>query len=428
MGLWMVTALVAGNMIGAGVFLLPAALAPYGWNAVAGWIVTIAGALCLALVFAKLATHVPHAGGPYAYTQDAFGPTAGFAVAWAYWISLWVGNAGLAIGAVSYLSALVPAIGKVPGLHALVTLVLVWTLVALNCRGTRLAGGLQLVTTGLKLLPLAAVLVLAGLVWKQKGAQSLTPFHPQDLNLAAMGAAGALTLWGLLGLESATIPSDKVDNPTRTIPRATLIGTAFTGALYLTVCSAVILMMPAETLARSNAPMADFIGRYWGPQAAQAIALFAAISAIGALNGWVMLQGELPQAMARGGVFPAWFAKASSRDTPVRAHLLSAGLLSGLVVINYSQSMAKVFIFMVLLSTTASLFAYLACCLALLRLQATGRIPRTFGLTLIALLAGLYSVGAVVGAGLEAALWGIVLLFAGLPVHLVMRRLKGSIL
>jgi APA family basic amino acid/polyamine antiporter len=118
LGLWMCTALVVGNMIGSGVFMLPASLSPYGWNAVIAWLVTITGALCLAYVFARLAKAFPKAGGPLAYTAEAFGPTAGFMVAWAYWISLWVGNAAIATGGVSYLSVFVPALAKVPALHA----------------------------------------------------------------------------------------------------------------------------------------------------------------------------------------------------------------------------------------------------------------------------------------------------------------------
>src|SRR6201996_5411652 len=88
-GFWMCVTLVVGNMIGSGVFLLPASLAPYGWNAVYGWLVTIAGGMALAAIFAALAGAVPAAGGPYAYTRRAFGPSAGFAVAWTYWIALW---------------------------------------------------------------------------------------------------------------------------------------------------------------------------------------------------------------------------------------------------------------------------------------------------------------------------------------------------
>lgn len=426
LGFWMCTALVVGNMIGSGVFMLPASLAPYGWNAVFGWLLTIGGALCLAFVFAGLAREFPKAGGPYAYTQEAFGPLVGFMVAWSYWISLWVGNAAIATGAVSYLSVIFPAIAEVPGMHLLVTLGAVWLMVAINIAGARLAGGVQVVTTVLKLLPLVAVAGLAFWVIGRDGGATVTPFRAADIHPGAITAAGALTLWALLGLESATVPAGKVVDPVRTIPRATLVGTVFTGAIYLLVCSAVVLLMPTDALKASNAPLSDFVGLYWGGNAGKVLALFAAISAFGALNGWVLLQGEMPYAMAKGGVFPAFLAKESARGAPVRAHLLSAGFLTVLVLMNYAKSMADLFTFIALVATTASLFAYLACALAALKLQAVRRIAPTTALTAIALLAGVYSVWTLVGAGGKAVALGVGLLAVGAPFYWLTRGRGGA--
>lgn len=422
----MCLALVVGNMIGSGVFMLPASLAPLGWNGVFGWIVTIAGALCLAAVFARLAQALPHAGGPYAYTRAAFGPLVAFMVAWSYWISLWVGNAAIAIGAISYLSLFFAPIATVPGLHALLTCAAIWLLTAVNCAGMQAAGRVQVATTLLKLLPLIVVLVLAIVVVAGDGGATLMPFRSADITPAAITAAASLTLWGLLGLESATIPADGVEEPERTIPRATLWGTAITGAVYLLVCSAVALLLPQAVAARSSAPLADFVGLYLGGGAALAIAGFAAISALGALNGWILLQGELPWAMARDGVFPRWFASLSARGTPVRAHVASSLCLTGIVLLNYARSMADLFTFIALVATTASLVMYLACAAAALTLLKRRRLAATMPFAAVAVLALLYSLLTLYGAGAEAMGWGLVLLLAGLPLHLVMRRLAAS--
>jgi hypothetical protein len=198
------------------------------------------------------------------------------------------------------------------------------------------------------------------------------------------------------------VPAGKVVDPVRTIPRATLVGTVFTGAIYLVVCSAVVLLMPTDSLKASNAPLSDFVGLYWGGDAGKVLALFAAISAFGALNGWVLLQGEMPYAMAKGGVFPAFLAKESARGAPVRAHLLSAGFLTILVLMNYAKSMADLFTFIALVATTASLFAYLACALAALKLQATRRIAPTTALTVVAIWRGSIRSGPWYGAGGQA--------------------------
>ena len=106
LGFWMAFALVMGSMIGSGVYLLPASLAPFGWNALYGWVFTIAGVLCLAFTLAALARALPKAGGPYGFVLAAFGPLPAFMVGWAYVISIWVANAALTIAAVSYLSVL----------------------------------------------------------------------------------------------------------------------------------------------------------------------------------------------------------------------------------------------------------------------------------------------------------------------------------
>jgi basic amino acid/polyamine antiporter, APA family len=421
LGFWMCTALVVGNMIGSGVYLLPSALAPFGWNAVLGWIVTIAGALAIAFVFARLARAFPHAGGPYAYTQEAFGAGMGFAVAWTYWLSIVIGNAAIAIGSVSYLSALIPAIGRVHALPPLLALAAIWSLTLINCLGARSVGGVQLVATIVKLLPLGAILVVA-VIAVAGGAKPALPFHVDAIHGGSVTAAATLTLWALLGLESATVPADKVADAPRNIPRATLLGTGFAGLVYLLACSAVLLLMPAAGLAASPAPFADFLDRFVGGHAGSVLAAFAALSGFGALNGWVLLQGELPSAMARGGVFPRWLGALSANGTPVRAHLASAVILTVTLLLNFERTMVDLFTFVVLVSTTASLFAYLFSALSALRLQRRGTLGWSAPLAAISILAAGYSLWAIWGAGREPALLGIAFLLSALPIYWLMRQ------
>jgi APA family basic amino acid/polyamine antiporter len=421
-GFWICLALVVGNMIGSGVFLLPAALARYGWNAVFGWMLTIAGALCLAFVFASLARRFPQGGGPYAYTREAFGGAAGFAVAWSYWVSVWTANATIAVAAVSYLSHFLPALAAAPGWLAIG---FVWTFTLINCLSIRGAGGVQLVTTALKLAPLAAAIVLTLLVAGQDGGATLAPFRAGEIGWGAITATASLTLWAMVGFESATIPAGYVRDPARTIPRATMVGTLLAGAVYLLACSGVALLLPAAEAAQSNAPFADFIGRYWGAGPASLVALFAVVSALGALNGWVLIQGELPVALARDGLFPRWFAKTSPAGIPVRAHIVASSLVTLLLLANQSRSMSDLFVKMALISTLASLVAYLTCALAALRLQHQGRLDRTARLAVAAALGTLYALWAIYGAGTEPIAWGVALLASGIPIYLAMSRNRG---
>jgi basic amino acid/polyamine antiporter, APA family len=420
-GFWTALALVMGSMIGTGVFLLPASLAPLGWNAVLGWIITIIGTLCIASVFAALVRVIPQAGGPYAYTRAAFGPVPAFAVAWAYWISMWVGNAAIATGAVSYLSRLSPAIAAIPGAAAITSVCLVWLFTMINIRGVALAGRIQIISVVLKLLPLVIVGVLAVWVVMTRGTAVVAPFESEALSINKVTQAGTLTLWAMLGIEVATVPADNVRDPGRTIPRAILIGAGMTGVLYLLICSAIILMLPVAVTTGSEAPFADFVETYWGTNAGTAIAAFGAISALGALNGWIMIQAELPAAMARDGMFPAAFAVVSKAGTPWVAHSVSSGLLSIVVLMNYGKSTSDLFEFLILLTGAISLVMYLACVLAALRLAVQGRMK--VGMTLIAGLTGafLYIPFTFYGAGREALMWGAVLLMAGIPFYAVMR-------
>jgi APA family basic amino acid/polyamine antiporter len=418
LGFWMCVALVVGNSIGSGVFLLPASLAPYGLNSVVAWGFTASGAILLAVVFARLSRAYPAAGGPYAYVHLAFGPLTAFIVAWGYWISIWVGNAAIATGAVSYLSPLLPWIADAPGASAAVTLIFLWLLTFVNWYGIRVSGWVQSVTTVLKLLPLLAVALLGLRVLRGSDVSAATAV---PISVSGVTAAATLTLWAMLGLESATIPADKVANPGRTIPVATLLGTVITALVCAFACTTVLLLVPPATLAESNAPFVDLAAQFWGTGAGKLVAVFASISAFGALNGWILLQGELPSAMAKRGEFPSIFARESSRRTPGFALCFGSVLVTLLILANYQKSMVKIFTFMILLSTTACLVLYAVCSLALLRLQWKGQLrgarPGTLPLAIVGILATAYSLWAIVGAGAQAVLWGAGLLVLGLPLY-----------
>jgi basic amino acid/polyamine antiporter, APA family len=416
-GFWIATALVVGNMIGSGIFLLPSTLAPFGADNVPGWILTAAGGITLGFVFGRLSGAIPGAGGPYAYTRAAFGNLPAFAVAWGYWISVWVGNAAIATGAVGYAGQFFPWMTRTPVNTAAATLAFVWALTFVNCLGIRAAGSVQAVTTVVKLMPLvaAAALLFTGVPSAAGGEVAAAPF-----TLAGTASVATLALWAMLGLESATIPADKVRGAAPTVMRATIWGTGVTAILSAAACAAVLLLLPASRLSASTAPFADLARVAWGSAAARAVAACAAVSALGALNGWTLLQGELPRAMAADGLFFRPFARTSRNGAPVFALVVSSGLVTLLVMLNLNRTLVGVFTFFILLSTTAALVAYLACSLALVRLG------KSAGLRVLGVAGTIYSIGAIAGAGREAVAWGAVLLAAALPayaaVHLIGSR------
>jgi basic amino acid/polyamine antiporter, APA family len=421
LGTGMCVALVIGNMIGSGVFLLPASLAPLGWNSVYGWLFSIGGTLCLAYVFARLARDMAGGCGPFTYANAAFGPAVGFIIAWSYWISVWVVIATLAVAALSNLSILFPALASTQGLAAVVAVLLIWCFTVINCLGVRRAGGVQLVTTVLKLVPLAGAIGIGA--WLLLSGAAMPAAHAEvPITATGVGAAATLTLFALLGFESALVAGDKVDNPKRTVPRATLYGTAITGLIYLLACSAVTLLLPPAAVAGSHAPFALFFSTFATPALGPVIAVFAAVAALGALNGFTLLQGELLLALARNGTFPSWFAHENRHATPQRAHIFSSLLASAVVLANYARGLADLFTFMVLVTTSVSIIFYVAGTLSGFKLVRDGTIGNSKGFKAIAVVGLVYSAWTFYGAGLEASIWSLAMTAAGIPIYFFTAR------
>jgi len=407
LGLFAAIALVMGNMIGSGVFLLPASLAPYGWNAVFAWFFTIAGALVLAWMIACLTRQVRDADDLIGFITKAYGPLAGVLLGWNYLVTIWVGTVTIAVAAVSYFSGLMPGIEAIPFGPALGALVVVWAITLINLRGTHTAGNFQVVTTVIKLVPLLLVIAIAAALFAT-GSGEVAPLDSTEITLPQVSGAAALCLWALLGFESASAAAQQVGNPEINVPRATILGTALTGLLYLLVCSAVALMLPQDVASTSPAPLATFVERFWSPGPAALVSVFAIVSCIGAVNGWVLIQGEMPRAMAAKGELPRWFAGTDSRGTPRRALVFGSLVASVFVLLNAGKNMQGLFEFLLLLTTSAILWFYLALALSAWKLK----VARPF-----AAIGAAYSIWTLWGAGLEADAWSLLLTFLGLPIY-----------
>lgn len=427
-GFWLSTSLVVGNMTGSGIFLLPAALAVYGGISIFGWIFTIIGTIFLALVFSRLSRMITKAGGPYAYSREGFGDLAGFLVAWGYWVSIWCGNAAIAVAGVSYLSVFIPALKENYLLSAGMAIAAIWLFTYVNTKSIRSVGIVQLITTIVKILPLIVLGTFGFLYFK------VTHFSPLNLsaesNFDAITATAALTLWAFLGLESATIPSDKVKNSRRTIPRATIAGIIIAALLYISSTVAIMGIIPASELQNSAAPFADAAGIIWGNWASKLFAIGASIACFGALNGWILIQGQIPMAAAKDRLFPPGFKKVSKRGIPVIGIIIASILASILVAMNYSKGLVKMFTFIIMLSTLTCLLPYLLSSLSeimmLLRGKKHYRKKNLIVATLISIPAFLYSLWAIIGLKYEVLVWGVILLSAGIPIYIYLKRNPGD--
>lgn len=425
-GLVTATALVIGNMVGSGIFLLPASLAPYGIYSLWGWGFSTLGALLLAWVFSRLSRRLARAGGPYAYPREAFGEFAGFLIAWMYWLALLASNAAIAVAFTSYLVVFVPPLATSPLLGAVAAIAALWLLTIVNIRGVRAAGNVQVVTVILKLSPLLALAVFGAFYFSP---HVLTSGHSSTSPMLSINTAAALTMWAFLGLESATIPAGHVRNANKTIPRATLIGTAIAAVFYIASTTVVMGIIPSDSLAHSNAPFADAAQLLWGSWAGYLIACAALVSCFGALNGWILMQGQLPQAVARDGLFPRFFARESRFGTPTVGLLVSSVLTTALILANYSHGLVQMFNIFILATTFLTLVPYMFCAMAEIVLARRGGRPARslWRDTVLACLAFAFALWAAAGTGQGSIYWGALVLLAGIPVYVWQTRHKRNI-
>ncbi len=420
LGLVSCTALVVGNMVGSGFFIAPSALAPYGTTAIIGWGVMSFGAVCLGMVFARLARIAPETGGPYAYTRLGFGRFAGFLIAWGYWISIWASLPAMAAALVGYLGKLIPALADHFFLRIAIGLGSMWLVALINLRGVKEAGIFQSVTTATKLVPFIAISVF-GLFWVDWS--TFETLNPSDKPfLSALAATAPLTMFAFLGIESATVPAGDVIDPRRTIPLATMLGTLLAALVYILGTTVVMGVIPLETLAKSSAPFADAASVMWGDWAATLISLAAIISSLGALNGWTLMLAQVPMAAAQDGAMPAVFARVSSRGVPAHGIVISVGLATLLVLIEISGTGAGAAFYnlIVSLSTDAAMIPYVFCSAVEAVLFVT-RKPISQALRVgpympIGLVAFVFSMATIYGAGATAGMWALILMLLAVPL------------
>jgi arginine:agmatine antiporter len=408
-------------MVGSGFYLSPAAMAPYGNLAILAWVVMGAGAICLGLTFAKLARLAPATGGPYAYTRIAYGDFAGFLIAWGYWISIW---ASLPVIAIAFAGAVIDLF---PGLHTramavALTIGAIWAIVLVNLRGVKAAGVFAEVTTYSKLVPFVAIAVI-GMLYIDPS--NFVPFDREKTPLVTAAAALApVAMFAFLGLESATVPAGSVNEPRKTIPRATVLGIAIAALLYVFGTIAVMGVVPNAELVSSTAPFSDAARIMWGSWGATVVSLAVMLSSIGALNGWTLLMGQVPMAAAQDGLFPQVFGRLSSRGVPATGIVLSAVLATVLVLIQSAAApgFAAFYNLVVGLSTMAAVIPYAFCAVATGLVAAQSNSSLAPRLTLVELIAFVFAVFTLYGCGAEPVLYGLLLLVLGIPVYVWQRR------
>jgi basic amino acid/polyamine antiporter, APA family len=420
LGLWTSTSLVVGNMIGAGIFLMPAAMAAYGAVGLLGWLFSAVGSYFLARVFSNLSKLMPNAtGGPYVYTRAGFGDFAGFLVAWGYWISNCCANAAIVISFTSAMSVFFPSLAADTTVSVLVGLAAIWVITWINSRGVALSGEFQLITTILKLLPLLLISIGGLFFLKTQN------FHPFNLSgkpiFSAITATATMTMFAFVGIECATIPAGSVENSGKTVSRATILGMLIATTVYLLGSISIMGIIPAAQLQQSPTPYADAATIIYGPAARYMASAGVAIAAFGALNGWTLVQGQVPLAISRDRLFPGIFGRLNKKGAPAIGMSISSGITSLVLLMNYSKGLVEQFKSLLLLSTLSVLIPYLFSAGAYIVLGTKKNALHKASLlsvVVLGLLAFVYSLWEIAGSGEEAVYYGFLFLMAGVPFYI----------
>ncbi|HEX6639147.1 MAG TPA: amino acid permease [Steroidobacteraceae bacterium] len=364
------TVVVAGNMIGSGIFLLPATLASVGSLTVLGWVIGTVGALALALLFSRLAQRKPMAGGPATYAFDAFGPFAGSQSSLWYWAACLIGNVAIATAASSYLIDFL-GISAGPMGSALFTVILLWLVTLVNLVSPRFVGQVDGPLFVAGVIPLLLAITLGWSAFDAGQFRESWNVSGQPLHQALPNSL-ALVFWAFTGLESASVAAAVVDEPKRNIPIATLAGVLIAAVVYIAASIVIFGLAPASELAASNAPFALAAAKTLGPGAGPMVALCGGLKALGTLTGWVLMTAQVSRAAADNGLLPQTFARTRAGDTPV-AGLVIAGLLgTAAILLTVAPTLGKQFGYLAEASTLFALLTYLGACAAALKYRVAG--------------------------------------------------------
>lgn len=399
--------MVAGNMMGSGVFMLPANLAGIGSIAIIGWLITVVGAIALGLVFAKLTEVTTAAGGPYAYARKAFGDYMGYQTNLVYWLANVIGNVGLAVAGLGYLTPFFPAL-RDPLVMALAQIAVIWFFTYANILGPRVVGRMQGITTTVALFPIVGVALL-GWFW----------FNPEtymegwnvsgESSLTAVGMTLNFTLWAFIGVESASVSTAVVKNPAKNVPIATVVGVLLAAVCYVLSSSAIMGIIPNKELVSSSAPFSQAVSIALGSTAGKIVALCAAVGCLGSLAGWTLLVGQTAQAAAKDGLFAGIFARVNRRGVPSAGLAIVAGIMTLQVLATMSPTASEQFGKIASIAVIMTLLPYIYSSVAI-KILGREKMSDREGLfyTVVGLIAAVYSLSAMIGSNSEQTRWALI--------------------
>lgn len=423
------TTLVAVNMMGSGIIMLPTSMAQLGAISLLSWVITAVGSMAIAYCFAQCGIYCSRSGGMSAYTEEAHGKSAFFLCSYLYFLSLAIGNVAIAISAVGYLTPFFPWLGTGAMPLFIGAVGLIWLTTLANFGGPKVTGQIGSLTVWGVIIPVAG-LSLIGWFWFD-GQVFSAAWNPNGIATSdAITQSIPLTLWAFLGMESAAQNSDAVENPKRNVPLACLLGTLGAAVVYVLSTTVIMGIVPNAELANSSAPFAYVYAKMFDPLVGNIIMGLAVMACVGSLLGWQFTLAQTAKVTADQHMFPKLYSRVTLLGAPIIGLVANAGLQSAMAVSTISPNASEQFGKLVSLAAVTNIVPYITALSALLVImQKAGVIGYPRYRNVIALLIAMaYSFYALYASGMEAVFGGMLVTAVGYLMfgYIADRFLKGQ--
>ncbi|MBB4843461.1 putrescine:ornithine antiporter [Paucibacter oligotrophus] len=418
MSLMGLTTLVAVNMMGSGIIMLPANMAQIGAVSLLSWGITALGSMAIAYSFAQCGLFCARSGGMSAYTEEAHGRSGFFMASFLYYLSLAIGNVAIAISAVGYITPFIPWLGTGATPLFIGVVALLWLTTVANFGGPRLTGKIGAITVWGVIIPVAG-LSLIGWFWF-KSAIFAAAWNPQGAPLGeAISSSIPLTLWAFLGMESAAANSDAVEDPKRNVPLACLFGTGGAAVVYILSTTVIQGIVPNAELAHSSAPFALVYATMFSPMVGNVILFLAVAACVGSLLGWQFTLSQVSKAAADQRMFPAFFSRVTAAEAPVIGMLVACVIQTLMAMSTMSPDAAAQFGKLVNLAAVTNVIPYITSLSALMIIMHKARVePGLFKRNVAALLVAMaYSFYALYASGKDAVFGGMMVMAVGYLIY-----------
>jgi len=411
MNLIQLTFMVAVNMMGSGIIMLPTNMAQVGAISLLSWIVTAVGSMAIAYGFAQAGIFNDRSGGMAAYAEDAYGKDGYFQVFFLYFLSLAIGNVAIAISATGYLSTFFPGLSATPISTCLTVIALLWLTTVANFGGPSVTGKIGSVTVWGVIIPVG-MLSLIGWFWFSKDTFAAA-WNPQGLSIGAgMGSSISLTLWAFLGMESAAQNSAAVENPKKNVPLACLFGTLGAAVIYVLSTTVIQGIVPNAELAASTGPFGLAYEHMFNPTIGRIIMALAVLACLGSLLGWQFTIASTGKSAADERMFPSFFSKVNAGGAPITGMIVLGFVQTGLALMTISPTLSEQFSALVNLAVVTNVIPYIVSLSALFVMMKAQKVEEGVWRrnVAIALVAMLYSVFALYASGKDAVMGGVLVL------------------